>query len=949
MYRRATRGRAYALALGTALGLAGLATAQAGNDSAALWEGATLYRDAYGTPHIQAETVRGMAFAFGYAQAEDHLEPMLMAYRMALGRASAAGGESFARDDAFALKIANAEVASDAMQTADPLTRDLCEGFARGINAWILENRDRAPAWAEGVQPKDVLAWWHYLMVVSAPFDLPGVYHPEPPLKRANAWALAPGNTVEGAAILAMAPHQHYNGPYRWYEAHLMIGDLNWAGATIFGLPVLMMGHNEHLGWALTPNGADTADFFREELGRPAPSAADPRVEAAIDDVAPLLSFMASAKPFYIRTGNGLVERAVPSWVGARGPLFEGADGALYSWRNGAFGQFGGLRQLLLMARASNLAEFQQALALHQLSNVQVLYAGKAGDLFYAYNARLGNKSAATGPQDAQPLDWAQPVEAMRHQWAWDEIIPIGQLPHFENPESGYVQAGGTPPWLATPNSGLNPEDWPIWLVPEHPSYRVFRVNQILSAGRYSFPDMQAMLFDTLVPAAVDMVPLLLAMAEQRPGLVRNAHPDLVTALQLLREWDMQAGPDSTAMAYYSIWWTLMRKRHADEFDHEAGLYQALLANSRAAQEYALDAAVEAARIMRNDFGSLAQPWGKVHRIQRGDRNEPMFGTGTGDPIFLADNATFVNRQWRTNFGYGFAMAVQFSERTRAASVVPFGASDNPESPHYDDQMDLFLERRMKPTRFQHDAVVRYATSGYGRRVTLGTPALEGACTISVERPQRIELEEIGEPPGPFPGGQTPFTPAIRPVFSGDAPDHTWELELYVPEALCRPEHRQRLRIYTYTQADGWNPILGQEFNQTHGAFTARGEGVKMIAILGPRAVRIEPPPVPSTEILADVPPPDDFLREPIQPDSPPAADAADAAEAPDSPEAPDTAAPAPGAPPRNPLFDVEILGQQGPDGSAGPDAAPDEEKKGGLLAPLRRFMKSGQEKGFGE
>lgn len=889
------------------------AAAQVAAGPAGLWNDATLYRDEYGTPHIHAGSVRGMAFAFGYAQAEDHLEAMLMAYRVAMGRAAEIGGEAFAESDAFAIKIANAQVSSTALAAADPMTRDLCEGFALGINAWILDHQNAVPAWTEGVQPVDVLAWWHYLMVVSAPFDLPGVYHPRRPLERANTWALAPKNTLEGAALLVMSPFQYYDGPYRWYEAHLMIGNVNWAGATLFGVPVLMMGHNEHLGWGLSPNLADTADFFQEEFNHPKETPSDPRFSAAvaIDDIAPLLSFMSTAKPFYVRTSTGLVERAVPSVIGTRGPIFEGGNGALYSWTNGAFQQFGGLRQLLLMGQATALPEFKQALSLQQLPCFQVVYADKAGGLFYAYNARLGNRDAAIGPDDRQALNWTQPVESGRHLFAWNGVIPPAQLPHFENPKNGYMQACGTPPWLAAPDSGLNPADWPNWLVPEQPSYRVFRVNQILSSGHYAFADMRAMLFDTLVPAAVDMVPLLLSMADTRPELIRNAHPDLTTALNLLKDWDLQADERSTAMAYYSIWWALMKKRHADEFQSEAGLYRGLLSNTPAAQGYALDAAVEAARIMRNDFSSLSIPWGNLHRIHRGNRNEPMFGTDTGDPIFLADNQTFVNRQWHTNFGYGFAMAVQFGEETRAASIVPFGASEDPQSPHFQDQMELFTGRRMKRARFQYDDVIAHAASGYGLRVVLGSPALDGFCAVTLERSWQVELEEIALPPRPFPGGQTPFTPAVRPVFGSGAPNHTWELELYVPEDRCRTENLSRLQIYTYTPESGWALLPNQRFDRAKNAFTGTGSGSLMIAVLGPLDVLIEPEPESEpgsgTAVLAEAPAPDAFLRSPIVP-LPPETETPDGAAPPAAGEAVPEPVAEPAKPPEKKLYDLEIM-----------------------------------------
>ena len=46
----------------------------------------TIYRDTYGVPHIVGETQEATFFGYGYAQAEDHLEEMILQYRDAQGR-----------------------------------------------------------------------------------------------------------------------------------------------------------------------------------------------------------------------------------------------------------------------------------------------------------------------------------------------------------------------------------------------------------------------------------------------------------------------------------------------------------------------------------------------------------------------------------------------------------------------------------------------------------------------------------------------------------------------------------------------------------------------------------------------------------------------------------------------------------------------------------------------
>ena len=49
--------------------LSGAAYAQAVNEPDALWEKASVYRDEWGSPHVYADNLRALAFAFGYAKA----------------------------------------------------------------------------------------------------------------------------------------------------------------------------------------------------------------------------------------------------------------------------------------------------------------------------------------------------------------------------------------------------------------------------------------------------------------------------------------------------------------------------------------------------------------------------------------------------------------------------------------------------------------------------------------------------------------------------------------------------------------------------------------------------------------------------------------------------------------------------------------------------------------
>src|SRR5690606_7938667 len=168
----------------------------------------------------------------------------------------------------------------------------------------------------------------------------------------------------------------------------------------------------------------------------------------------------------------------------------------------------------------------------------------EGGELVYEHRRQIGAFQANT-PEEVEamlktsgPPPWTQPVDAGDEMYRWGAIVPIDAMPAIENPDSGYVQACGNPPWLATRDSGLAPWDWPSWFVRDRDTFRAQRVRRLLESGTRSFADCQAMLFDTVSPFALEMVPLILEAAEKNPTYVATAHPDLPVVLKLLEDWN---------------------------------------------------------------------------------------------------------------------------------------------------------------------------------------------------------------------------------------------------------------------------------------------------------------------------------------------------------------------------------------------------------------------------
>ena len=129
----------------------------------------TIYRDNFGVPHIVGETEQAVFFGYGYAQAQDHLERMMLQYRDAQGRrAEVLGKEALGERLEFTdhdyrwggdylqrLFHAKRDVTEN-KNKIDPDTYQVLSAFARGVNEYISENRSQIPGWIDSITPEDI-------------------------------------------------------------------------------------------------------------------------------------------------------------------------------------------------------------------------------------------------------------------------------------------------------------------------------------------------------------------------------------------------------------------------------------------------------------------------------------------------------------------------------------------------------------------------------------------------------------------------------------------------------------------------------------------------------------------------------------------------------------------------------------------------------------------------
>src|SRR5262245_50747629 len=115
---------------------------------------ATIERDARGRPVITARTRADLAFATGYAHAQDRFFQMDLARRLAGGELSELFGAVALKQDTRARRFGFRSVARRVLEAAPPDERAVIEAYAHGVNAG-LAGLDARP--------------WEYLLLRAAP------------------------------------------------------------------------------------------------------------------------------------------------------------------------------------------------------------------------------------------------------------------------------------------------------------------------------------------------------------------------------------------------------------------------------------------------------------------------------------------------------------------------------------------------------------------------------------------------------------------------------------------------------------------------------------------------------------------------------------------------------------------------------------------------------------
>jgi penicillin amidase len=336
-----------------------------------------------------------------------------------------------------------------------------------------------------------------------------------------NNWVVSGKLTGSGKPLLANDPHLDASVPCLWYLAHLSAPGLRVAGATIPGLPNVLIGHNDYCAWGFTNLGGDEQDLYRESF---APG--DPLHYRTPEGwaTATLRNEQIAVK----ETSGQMGSRQLPVLTTRHGPIVFDDGKFLYALRWTAFDRDATeLVCIHRINRAANSGEIHDALATYGGPSMNCVWANRDGDIGYHLVGRIPER---------RDDDGSAPYDGATDQGAWSGYVPFDELPNVTNPKSGII---------VTANNRVVGESYPHFITHGWDGpYRARRIWNLLHDAKGLDPaHMTAIQLDTYSYGEVIFAEELVKTAGAHTGT-----PEWQELLDLFKDWDGHASADSRAM-----------------------------------------------------------------------------------------------------------------------------------------------------------------------------------------------------------------------------------------------------------------------------------------------------------------------------------------------------------------------------------------------------------------
>ncbi|MFI6403692.1 penicillin acylase family protein [Streptomyces sp. NPDC050548] len=721
-------------------------------------------RTEYGVPHILAQDFDGLGYGYGYAFAQDNvceLADQIVTLRGERSRFFGPDGDSgtgsnLASDTYYGgqLRAGTVRQLLDKKAPLGPTTelRRMVEGYAAGYNRYLRDTGvDRLPdARCKGkpwVRPITALDLWNVVYDVNRVTETvplaPDIGDARPPTASApstatttasrnglvglglatadvgsNGWALGRDATRTGNAMVLANPHLPWaEGNFRFYQVQLTIpGTLDVSGAGLYGTPLVEIGHNRTLAWTHTASDAEHGSFYALKLvpGDPTSYLLDGRV----------VPMERRTVPVTVRgAGGGLstVERTL--YTSRFGPVLSSGwtTTTAYAIRDANADNLRSMNTWLAMGKARTLGQLRAAQDTFQgVPWTYTLAADTSGGTYFTDSSAVPHLTDEQLKRCTVAVDQGPTaLDGSTSACAWgsdpDALVPGVYGPSHQPKlvRSDYVANSNNGPRYVNPEAPITGLPGVYDTDPHLDGRAQLGLSMIaqrrdgtdgLGAPGFTEDTLGASMFGNRVLSAERGRDDIVAMCRAHPSLTATdgTQVDVTQACATLARWDTRADTTSRGIVLWSAFYNRLldggppdtwRRVPYDPaqplttprgFNGDDPRVQHALAD--AVQEFAardLPVDVELGAVQKWD--GIPLPGCDVGCF---DVVEAGPDSGTGTPTAGA-------------FGSSFLMTVELTpDGPRAHTLLTYGQSANPTSPHFSDQTGLFSRKQWVTERF---------------------------------------------------------------------------------------------------------------------------------------------------------------------------------------------------------------------------------------------------------
>ena len=359
------------------------------------------------------------------------------------------------------------------------------------------------------------------------------------------------------------------------------------------------------------------------------------------------------------------------------------------------------LAQSYKRTKLSSHGEFREMMDMRTNSSNNTVYADAQGNIGYYHGNFIPIREAS--------YDYTRPVNGSDPATDWQGLHPVDETITVFNPPNGWIQNCNSTPFTSAGEYSPSRKDYPAYMSIDRENFRGIHAIRLLTGAK-------DLTLDGLISLAYD--PYLTGFEILIPGLVeafyKNPNELLREPIEHLRQWDLRVIKGSVAMSLAHFYATICYRdgqspaiyndhpmERLNYFGREAPMNERLALFRKAIDE------------MYDRYGTWEVTWGEINRFQRltgdirsvfnDDKPSIPVGMASGNWGALAaygDRHNDRNAKFYGTRGNSFVAVVEFGDRVKAKSLLAGGQSADPESPHFNDQTQMYADVEFKDVAY---------------------------------------------------------------------------------------------------------------------------------------------------------------------------------------------------------------------------------------------------------